>query len=187
MRTLKIFLGLTIVVASHTTAAQARFPAVSRAEQLDRDLDRRAILLAELKEEQIAFTKAKADYGNQPDDAKADIIRRHGQNINALWRELKRTTPKEKVELKADRRLTTAARSAEVSSQPGTTDTAPTPTPLAARPKSPPPWVISVGGAEAIPVKSSPENHATTAPSRRSDAAAALEHDEAPFVQMIND
>lgn len=184
MRTLKIFAGLIIIVASQTTAAQAHFPVVSRAEQLDRDLDRRAILLAELKEEQVAFAKAKAYYVNHPNDAKADDIRRHGQNINALWRELKKTTPNEK-ELKGHRRLTTAERSAEAPRH-GTTDAAPKPPPLGTSPKSPPPWVILANSAEPIPDKSSPQNEAPVAHARRSDAPVTT-HEEAAFVQIIND
>jgi hypothetical protein len=186
MRTLRIFVGLTIVVASQTTAAQAHFPVVSHAEQLDRDRDRRAILLAELKEEQVAFAKAKADYGNQPDNAKADVIRRHGQNINALWRELKNTTPNEK-DFKVHRRFSPATRSAEAQSQSGRTDVALNPPPLGTRPKSPPPWVILAGGAEAIPDRPSPKNEATAANTRRNDSKVAVEREEAPFVQLVND
>ncbi|MGZ5198276.1 MAG: hypothetical protein ACXWC4_00765 [Telluria sp.] len=186
MRTLKIFVGLIIVVASQTAAAQTHFPVVSRAEQLDRDLDRRAILLAELKEEQVAFAKAKADYGDQPDDAKADAIRRHGQNINALWRELKNRTPNEK-EFKGHRRQTTSTRSALALSQPRRTDIAPKPPPLGTRPKSPLPWVILADGAEAISDRSSPKNEATAAHIPRNDSKVAVAPEEAPFVQIVND
>jgi hypothetical protein len=169
MKTVKILVGLFIIVANQPTTAQTRFPAVSRAEQQDRDRDRRAILLAELKNEQVAFAKAKTEYANQPDDTKAGIVRRHGRNINALWRELKNTARDQHLP-KGHDRLSTTEQSTAVPSQRDASDAALTAIPLEKRKKGSAPWVNFVDGAAAIPYRSPARNEVTP-----------------PFVQMIDD
>jgi len=62
--------------------AAAGFPTVSRAEQQQRDLGRKAILNEELDNEQLLLERARAR------QAAADVQRRHLSNIEAIKREL---------------------------------------------------------------------------------------------------
>lgn len=72
-------------VRASKTAAPSDFPRVSAAHQQAMDGGRRAILMAELSQEQQALDAAAAA------GAQAEVLHRHQANIAALQRELRAT------------------------------------------------------------------------------------------------
>jgi hypothetical protein len=68
------------------------YPIVDRSAQAVRDIDRRAILEAELATEQTELRNAQEAAVKTPSDETRKIVHRHEENIKALRRELDRVT-----------------------------------------------------------------------------------------------
>jgi hypothetical protein len=86
---------LSILVLAAVTLcvrAQPLYPTVAKAEQEERDKDRRLILETELVAEHDALMKTKAALENSPSRDRGIEVRRHEENIKALQRELDSTT-----------------------------------------------------------------------------------------------
>jgi len=79
---------LALAAATVCVRAQPLFPAVAKAEQVERDKDRRLILEAELAAEGESLMKAKAGFEASPGRDRGLEVHRHQENIKALQREL---------------------------------------------------------------------------------------------------
>lgn len=77
------------------------YPVVDSASQKARDIDRRAILEAELAAEQQALGSAKEALARAPSDDMRSGVHRHEDNVKALRRELERLPDKAPVRVAA--------------------------------------------------------------------------------------
>ena len=79
---------LVLAAATVCVRAQPLFPSVAKAEQVERDKDRRLILEAELVAERESLMKAREEFEASPTRDREMEIHRHRENVKALQREL---------------------------------------------------------------------------------------------------
>jgi hypothetical protein len=111
---------LVLAAATLCVRAQPLYPTVAKAEQVERDKDRRLILETELAAEHEALMKSKTAFENSPTRDREIEVRRHEENIRASQRELESATgndaarnPK-RVLVKAQRPATGAGNTKDV-------------------------------------------------------------------------
>jgi hypothetical protein len=79
---------LVLAAATVCVRAQPLFPTVAKAEQIERDKERRLILEAELAAEHETLIKTKAAFEAGPTRDRELEVHRHQEDIKALQREL---------------------------------------------------------------------------------------------------
>lgn len=84
---------LVLATAAVCVRAQPLFPTVAKAEQVERDRDRRLILQAELAAERESLLATKTGVEASPTRDREMKVRRHEENIRALQRELDNIAP----------------------------------------------------------------------------------------------
>lgn len=89
-RSLAILVLATVAVC---VRAQPLFPTVAKAEQIERDKERRLILEGELAAERESLLSAKAGFETSPTRDRGMEVDRHQENIKALQRELDNIAP----------------------------------------------------------------------------------------------
>ena len=104
---------LVLATVTVCVRAQPLYPTVAKAEQMERDKDRRLILETELVAEHEALMKSKAAFDRSPVHDREIEVHRHEENIRALQRELDSTAGNDAAR-NAKRVLVTAQRPAIV-------------------------------------------------------------------------
>lgn len=70
------------------------YPVVTQGEQQQRDLDRRAILEHELREERAILARAQAALAESPTEEGRATLHRHAENVKTLLREIDGVAPR---------------------------------------------------------------------------------------------